>query len=210
MPPSIALLTLGVAACLLSHAVQAAPVPLASTVLRYTATGSPNTISGTWSAGALDVDDAAEGLYFELEVLSFTSGFGPAASLGFDMYSPGNSRSLALGALCPVGVSCVGSTTIGAISVVDVLTSPQWMARDFLLRLDPDSALYATSGAATVSFNSGGPFAEASGDIRITAFGEPQQVPEPSTFLLMLTAAIGSLTFRRARGPKEVGLHPSE
>jgi len=172
---------------------------LAATTLTFTASGSPNTLSGTWTAPALDIQINQSVTYFGLEILSVTSAFGVPDSFTFTSSFPFDSRGIAFGLLCPVGIQCVGLPGTGSVSIVNVATTSQWMALDFLFRLDPDNPRYTASGPAIVTFGAGGPFATAEGAIRITAYGTSAPIPEPSSSLLLALGTIFILFAMRRR-----------
>lgn len=181
--------------CLLSFQPASAAVQLDSTELTFSASGNPNTIAGTWSAPALDIRVGESVEYFILEIVRIESPFGVPNSLSFVSFFPSNSRSIEFGLLCPIGMSCIGQPTIGAISSVNVDTTPQEFARDFLLRLDPDDPFYTGAGQSTVSFNGGSASrTTANGVIRVTAFGVAApmtDIPEPGTFALLSIGLLG-------------------
>jgi hypothetical protein len=161
---------------------------LASTDLTFSASGSPNTISGTWFAQSLDVkpDEIVE--YFKIEVLANSSTFGNIAALSFTSYFPSDSQSISFGGGCPLGYSCVGSPDVGSVSFLDVWSGNQAGARDFLFRLiDNDPRYrYTSGGPMNVDFYQGGTSATASGLVRVSAYGVASAVPEPETIALML------------------------
>lgn len=163
-----------------------ASVQLASTELIFSASGSPNTIAGSWSAPALDILNGEIVEYYSLDVVQAESPFGLPSALSFY----GKSGQLSFGISCPVINSCVGYPNTGDITILNAAAAAQNQqpAANFLLSLDPDSPFYTARGAASVFFNSGGNQTTATGLIRITAFGEtaPQQVPEPESLVLVL------------------------
>lgn len=185
------------AAFIIVQPTQAAAL-LGTSDITFYASGSPNGIAGTWSAPALDIqsDDSIE--YFTLEILDVQSSFGTPISLSFVSYFSGDSRSLDFGQGCPIGISCVGLPTVGSISMVNVNTTNQPFALDFLFRLDPDNSRYTQGGAAYVGFSSGGSYATATGSIRVAAFGITQAIPEADTYAMML-AGLGLLSWRTRR-----------
>jgi len=173
-------------------------VLLTSTDITFSASGTPNSIAGTWSAPSLDLQANQPVEYFSLEILEVQSSFGVPVSLTFVSYFPGDSRSLEFGQGCPVGISCVGLPTVGAISAVDVDTTNQPFARDFLFRLDPDDSKYTSGGASYVSYSGGGSYATASGTVRVNAFGTAAPIPEPEAFSMFL-AGLGLIGFMARR-----------
>ncbi len=175
-----------------------AATQLGSSTITFFASGSPNGIAGTWSAPALDIHAGDTVEYFSLEILEVQSSFGTPISLSFVSYFPGDSRSLDFGQGCPVGISCVGLPTVGSISIVNVNTTNQPFALDFLFRLDPDNYQYTQGGAAYVGFSSGGGYATATGSIRVAAFGITQAIPEADTYAMML-AGLGLVGWRTRR-----------
>lgn len=176
-----------------------AATQLGTSTITFFASGSPNSIAGTWSAPALDIQAGDFLEYFSLEVLEVQSTFGVPIGISFSSYFPGDSRSLDFGQGCPVGISCIGEPTVGSISIVNPSTTNQPFALDFLYRLDPANARYTSSGAVYVSFSSGGAYATASGLVRVTAFGMTQAVPEADTYAMML-AGLGVLGWRTRQG----------
>lgn len=174
-----------------AHAV----TQLGSTTITFNTSGSPNTIAGTWSAPALDVKAGDYVEYFSLEILDVESSFGTPVSFSFLSYFPGDSRSLSFAHGCPNGLECVGLPTKGSISTVNVNSTNQFFALDFLYRLDPDNSRYTQEGNATVVFSSGGIYATATGSVHITAFGVAQAIPEPETYAMIL-AGLGLLGWR--------------
>lgn len=175
-----------------------AATQLASSTISFLASGSPNSIAGMWSAPALDIQSGDSLEYFSLEILDVQSSFGTPIGLSFVSYFLGDSRSLDFGQGCPVGISCVGLPTVGLISMVNVNTTNQPFALDFLFRLDPDNSRYTQSGAAYVGFTSGGSYATATGLIRVAAFGITQAIPEADTYVMML-AGLGLVRFAAIR-----------
>jgi hypothetical protein len=178
-----------------------AATQLGSSTISFFASGSPNGIAGTWSAPALDIQAGDTVEYFSLEILDVQSSFGVPIGIDFSSYFPGDSRSLGFGILCPNGISCVGQPTVGSISIVNVGTTNQPFALDFLFRLDPDNSQYTKSGQTIVNFSSGGYYATASGSVRVTAFGIAQAIPEADSYAMML-AGLGLVGFaaRMRRG----------
>lgn len=187
---------MGVGFAVFQHAHAA--TQLGTSTIAFFASGSPNSIAGTWPASALDIQAGDSLEYYSLEVLEVQSSFGMPIGISFLSYFPGDSRSLDFGQGCPVGISCVGEPTVGSISIVNPSTTNQPFALDFLYRLDPDNARYTSSGAVGVSFSSGGGYATAFGSVRVTAFGVTQAVPEAETYAMML-AGLGLIGFAARR-----------
>lgn len=191
--------------CLLApQRALADPVPLSSTVISFSASGSPNTIAGSWYADGLNILTGAQVQHFVVEVLAVASPFGIPNSLTFTNFVPSDSRSIAFGLACPLGIACVGSPLVGSISMISVGTVDQWMALDFLLRLDLTHPHFSSSGSSTVGFANGGGQTSAQGSIRVTAWGTAMSVPEPSTFHLLLAIALLAALARGARFPRLV------
>ena len=163
---------------------------LSSTTINFSASGSPNTIAGYWSASPLDIATGDIVQYFSLAISDVNSAFGIPNSFTFESYFPGDSRSLEFGTLCPAGLSCVGQPTNGSISIVDGTS----YASEFLFRLDPDNYRYLSHGQVYVTFPSGGAYATATGSVGVTAYGIAQSapIPEPETYALVL-AGLGFL-----------------
>lgn len=188
------------ASVLLSTGTTHAASILGSTVLSFSASGSPGSIAGTWSAPALDIAAGDTVEYFLLDIIDFQSSWGTPIGLTFSSYFPGNSRSLDFGTLCPVGISCVGQPHVGAISVVDVATTHQPFALDFLYRLDPDNFEYTHGGSVIVNLSygeSGVRSATALGSVGVTAFGLSHSVAEPSSLAILGAGLAALVTVRR-------------
>ena len=174
------------AALFAAYSLPIAAANLATTTLNFTASGSPNTIGATWSAPPLDILPNDQVEYYEFEILNVYSPFGQPNYLTFISDFPNNSRELSFGSACPTGISCVGQPWPSTISTLNFANPIQWVAKEFVLRLDPDDQYYTSSGWGLVAFGGGGGPTTAEGSIRITAYGTAAPVPEPSTLILIV------------------------
>src|SRR3990167_2964202 len=182
----------------MTNVTHAAAVPLDSTTINFSFSGSPNTIAGSWDAGGLDGGSTTVDSYL-VEFIGFTSDFGPPQSVTFVSTYLGNSVGLHF---CnPLSIACVTEPTPGALQMVTENNAPVDGAWTFLNRVLLGKSDTKLSGNGGASFSSGGPSATLSGQVQITAYGQAQAVPEPSTFAL-LTAGLLAIGFaRRARTP---------
>lgn len=184
-----------------------AATQLGSSDITFGAHGSPGSMAGTWSAPALDIEVGDTVQYFSLEIIDVQSPFGSPISLSFVSYFPEDSRALEFGVPCPIGISCVGQPSVGSVSIVNVDTSAQSFAIDFLFRLDPDASRYTSSGPMIVGFSGGGSNEiVATGSVRVTAFGIAQAIPEPDTYAMLL-AGLGLVSFISNRKHRRLGEH---
>ena len=171
-------------------AANAAADLLGSTRITFSASGSPNTIAGSWLTNGIEITSFSNIQYYTVTVLSFDSPFGQAIGLVFTNDFPGSQTGLSLGSSCPAGISCIGTPEVGSVSIVDVELTQQPQARDFLARLGINSPLHRTSGPALVSFSSGGAPTIANGELLVSAYGQMQAVPEMNSFTLNTTGII--------------------
>jgi len=178
------------------EAATADPVSIASTTIRYTFAGSPNTIAGSWSAGPIDVG-AASVSSFLVEFKPYDSTFGAPQSVTFVSTFLG--QSVGLHFCNPLSATCVGEPTPGASMMVTVDNAPGDGAWAFLNRLlfdRFDTTLHGNGGA---SFTSGGLSATLMGQVEVTAFGEGTPLSEPASILLLPLAIVATLAVKRNR-----------
>lgn len=175
----------------LSANALAAPSALDSTVISFSASGSPNTIAGSWQSGSLNAGISSAVDSFLVEFLGTQSTFGAPQSVTFVSSFAGNSVGLHF--CSPVSVACVTDPTSGSALMVTQDNAPvdgAWTFLSRLLRQSPELTLAGNSG---VSFSSGGGFATIDGQVRVTAYGEAVPVPEPIT-LFQMVAGLAVLT----------------
>lgn len=178
-----------------SPPAKAATVLLDTTTISFNASGSPNTIAGSWNAPALAIPSGASIGYFTVEISELLSDFGQPQSISFDSLIPGDARSLSF---CINTSSCVAEASVGDIAVIDV-SSPVLWAWDFMNRLVQGNNPQINSGNSTVAFSSGGGTANVTGNVAVAVYGDLALVPLPSAIFLMLFGIISlfSLGFRR-------------
>ena len=162
-------------------------VSLGESQITFGASGSPNTIAGSWSALPLAIQGGSYVHAFEIEISELRSNFGPPSSLAFDSNHPSANKSIAF---CENPVSCIAPAEEGAVvtlfdSYPAGATNALLSAWDFLLRITGEGSIQVTSGQATVSFLSGGGTAAVSGALRVQAYGTPALVPIPASALLL-------------------------
>lgn len=118
--------------------VQASNVILDTTIINFSASGSPNTISGSWDTSPLIVSDGAMIDYFTVELTEMNSDFGKPESISFGSYLPGNSRSINFSWNT---YTSVADTVIGDIGVINS-GSTILHAWDFMNRLVANSQIF--------------------------------------------------------------------
>lgn len=158
-----------------------ATVVLDDTNISFSASGSPNTISGSWGANPLTIANGTTIDYFTVEFTEINSDFGRPESIAFDSYIPGNARDLAF---CSRGW-CVTDTTVGNIGTVD-RNSNSLFAWDFLNRLVTGNNPIITGGSSTVAYSRGGSSASITGNVLVKAYGNVNVVPEPISSILFV------------------------
>jgi len=173
--------------------VVAATVVLDDTVIEFSASGSPNTITGTWSTSALILPAGATIEHFTVEIttLSSASDLGISlSSFGLTAFIPGNSSRIVF-----CGTGCVADAVVGDVGFIDSGTSVLF-AWAFMNRLVSGADSHLSSGQTSVSYSSGGGFATASGEVLVTMYGAP--IPIPAAIWLF-GSALGMLGWLRCK-----------
>lgn len=192
-----------VSTCCIALPAQAASVLLDTTIINFSASGSPNTISGSWGASPLIVDEGATIDYFTVEVTEMVSGFGRPQSISFDSYIPGNARSLSF---CFNTSTCVADTIVGDVGAIYSGSTVLW-AWDFMNRLIAGNSPQITSGNSTVAYSSGGGTASIQGQVLVQVYGEATVVPLPPAVYLFgagLTVLASAASKRKSAASSSV------
>ncbi len=177
-----------------------AATELASSTLSFTASGSPNWIAGSWSATPLDLSEGDLVEYWHVEVLALSSPFGTPNYLQFA--TRGTAPVSFFLASCSINTACVGSPTVGAVSMVTADQSGRDGFKAFVQRLDPEDPLHTLIGEVTVGFPTGGDPTTATGMLKVSAFGIASPVPEPSKAVLWASGLLLATSIAFARRNK--------
>ena len=167
----------------------------------FNASGSPNSIGGSWNASTLTIADEATIEFFTVELTSLVSPFGPVSSIAFrGSVIPSQVRTIAF---CLNVISCVANSVVGEIGTVADPSSTGFRLNEweFLMRLVAGSGLNVGSGNVTVSYRSGGDNTSMMGTVLVTAHGVLSPVPLPTALPLFGTGLgiMGFIGWRRKR-----------
>lgn len=181
--------------------VNAASVLLGTTSIGFNASGSPNSISGQWTANALELSTGVPIDYFTVELMELTGYANVHRPTGINftgMVSPSNGAFIAL---CFNPVSCPIDTYIGSIATIYADSEYVGSPRSFLDRLVSGAPTQVTSGPVIVSWEPPFPInVGAGGTVLVSAYGVvvPAVVPIPAAAWL-LGSALGVVGVMRQK-----------
>ena len=163
-------------------AATAQAVTLGITTISFSASGSPNSISGGWNApGITNADGTLIGgtiEYFTYELTSLTSPFGRPQSISLNStFSPSTGGQIAY---CFNTSVCLADTIVGDVGTVfDPSSTGLWLDQwEFLIALVQGYIPYKTSGVTNISYSSGSSDSiNTSGTILVTAYGVAPVLP---------------------------------
>lgn len=185
-------------ACVFSASVNAAVVLFDTTEIVFSASGSANTIAGSWSANSMIIPTGADVSFFTLEVtgLSVSGNYGNPSSI--TLMSQNSPQSLSNAgisiSLCGNPSSCVTTVDIGSTATIG--SSQEW---DFLARIIENYASpFTTSDSLLMSWSSGGFDVSTDGVLSIAAYGE-SVVPVPAAVWLFTSGLIGFIGIARCK-----------
>jgi hypothetical protein len=170
---------------LASAAVTAEPVLLDTSTLSFSASGSPNTIAGTWGGQSLQVWSLDAIRHFTIELDDLTSSFGAPGVIGINNALSGiQAGGLAL---CADPVNCVGGI---ALDLPYEIHSSQGSPWRFMVSLVEGyyGGAGVTSGNGSAIYGGGGPRTTASARFTVSVFGDAPPVPSPEPGSLPLAA----------------------
>lgn len=176
----------------------AEPVLLDTSILSFSASGSPNTIAGGWGGQSLQVWSLDAIRHFTIELDDLASSFGAPSSIGINNAIGGiHGGGLAL---CADPVNCVGDI---ALDVSYAINSTQGSPWRFMVSLVDGyyGGPGVTSGNGIVTYGSGGLQATATARFTVSVFGDAPltPVPEPGSLPLAAAALAVLWLFHRAR-----------
>ena len=174
---------------------------LGTSTINFSAGGSPNTISGHWTASPLIIEQQATIEYFTIQTISFDSYHQPENYLanGFTFVWSVSVQNATIGGCRIVSwTNCsFSSNPTHFTEIQSGTTEAQWIRR-----LMPSNGAapyyYGTRGTVLVSYGGGGGIANARGTVEIKAYGQ-SSVPVPTTAWLFGSALAGLLVARRKR-----------
>jgi len=159
-----------------------------SSTINFSASGSPNTIGGSWSADSLSIPSGATIEYFKVTMIGWESDFGMPSSIQLNNYR---------GAICFGGGNCIAGVAEGSTDIVRDFDWSTHLAWDLLMALVEGNIVHLTSGTSQVGFSSGGISASITGQILVEAYGQVAPVPIPPTVWLLGSGLIGLVGLRR-------------
>ena len=187
-------LTIGFLVYFSTLQVHASSVFLGATNINFNASGTPNTISGSWSANPLIIDNGSFIEYFTLEITSVINDNiieSPSAlelsafTLNDIVNHGGASGGLSFCSNCRL------TFTVGTLQVASNLTGAgEWNLLNMLLADFPISIPIKNT---QINYPGGGPTnITASGSILVKAYGI-SAVPIPPAIILMVSGLLGLL-----------------
>ncbi|HUV23098.1 MAG TPA: VPLPA-CTERM sorting domain-containing protein [Gammaproteobacteria bacterium] len=187
-------LILGASILLVSGQVNAALID--ATTISFNASGSPNTIAGTWGSGSIIVGASQNIEYFTVEIIDLLSDYGSPSSIAIE--SGVNHNRIAF---CSNSISCISGASTNNLVTVNSSATQSASPWQFLLSLVEGSASQVTSGQTSISYNSGGGTAIANGSILVRTydFTIPSPVPVPAAIWLFGTGLLGLVGFGKRR-----------
>lgn len=170
------------------------PILLGQTTIGFSASGTPNTIAGTWTAAPISILQGATVEYFRFGLTELSSPFGTPDSIGFANYVPNDGVGLAL---CRNPLACAAEPDIGSFSSASYSPWGNWQFLNRLIQGQEPSGAIHNMG---ISYSSGGGFTTASGQLLVEVYGlaPASAVPEPPILTLMISA-LGLLVAMRLR-----------
>lgn len=176
---------------------QAELVTLDTTVLTFVASGSPNTITGTWTASNALSAAAAPSVAYLVELVSLDSTF-PAFPVNVNLFSTAGSSSVGLHFCTPISALCLADSVLGASATITADTALGDGAWSFLGRLVDGATDSVLAGNASVVFTQGGTSASVVGTVRVTLLAESTAfVTEPPTSALLVVALVAAVAGNR-------------
>ena len=175
----------------------AATVLLDTTTINFSASGTPNSISGNWGANALVISDGSTIDYFTVEMTDYTPTSRQPLGIGFNMLPTNVPATMGI---CWNTEACATNTFIGDIGIVDsnsptLALSYAW---NFLNRLVEGHQYQTNSGQVSVGYSSGGDYASITGLVIVNVYGETV-VPTPPALWLFSSGLIGLIGLARRK-----------
>ena len=182
--------------CMFNTTVSASTVLLDTTTISFSASGTPNSIAGSWGSDALVVPTGATIDYFTVEITELVSDFGTPSSIAIE---GGITPSVARIAFCSNPISCVAGVNVGDGATINISSPQSGSPWEFMNRLVQGNSPQINSGNTGVVYNSGGVSASIAGEVLVNVYGEAAVIPIPASVWLFGSGLLGLIGMARRK-----------